>query len=517
MIVGAMIALVSLSYLTAGAASQKLRPGNTIGILMLIVGTSWTLDHLLTDVPFPVLLLARVWPAILGHLLIAYPTGRLETPGRRTVVAAGYTEMLTLVTTGYYAPPGEHWAEVAQSLEVPITSLVGFGMLSALFHRWRTSTVAQRRTLTAMLGASAVAIISFALWEPASRTGHAPPGIAFALSLSSIPFAYLTGLLRRRFDRANVADLVVRLNNAEPPNVRDALADTLHDPTLQIAYWVPTHSHYVHADGTPLHPKQPHPTQPHPTQTHTRVDRAGTPVAILLHDPVLDSELVEAACAAVGLALENERLAADLRARLRQLAESRAKVLSAAETERRRLERDLHDGVQQRLLAVAMTLALAETVPTHRSTTLLTEAKTSVLATIDDLRALCNGLHPPILTERGLPGAVRELTALTDVDLALTLDTPLPPEIETTAYYVVAEALANATKHADATRTSVTITGGPEELTIRVDDNGTGGADPSAGSGLRGLADRVEATGGTMRVLSDAEGTSVRVVLPCGS
>jgi signal transduction histidine kinase len=253
----------------------------------------------------------------------------------------------------------------------------------------------------------------------------------------------------------------------------------------------------------------------------TRVDRGESHVAVLIHDPALrhTPSLLSAACAAAALALENEQLAAELQARLNQLATSRSRMAHAAAVERRRLERDLHDGVQQRLLSAAMTLGLAESTTADRRP-LVAEAKASVLTALDELRALCNGIHPPVLTERGLPGAVREMTAIAPVptDLRIDLAEAPPPEIETVTYYVVAEALANIGKHATATRSSVSIGLENGSLVVEVGDDGRGGADPAAGSGLRGLAERVEANGGTLAVTSPpGRGTTLRAVLPCAS
>ncbi|MFE9747426.1 sensor histidine kinase [Saccharothrix saharensis] len=505
----AMLA-VSAVYVIAGVIGRRVQPRNRIGPLFVLVGVGWLLDYTVDDDgSFLLLLVCKVWPAVLGHALLAFPTGRLRTWPRRLVVASGYAETLALgVAFEFERQP---WAAAVVDAETPMTAFVGISMLGLQLHRWRVSSMAQRRTLTAMLGAAAVAIIAFVVWEPVERAGLQPPLVVLMLALSGIPFAYLAGLLRRRMDRGEVADLVVRLSgDSRRDGVQEALAATLHDPSLRVAYWVAEQERYVDVDGRPVALDS----------VHTRVDRGGVPVAVLLHDPVLDLELVDAACAAVGLALENERLTAELRAKVRQLAESRAKVLRAAEEGRRRLERDLHDGVQQRLLSAVMTLGLAETVPPDRARALAAEAKQAVLATIDDVRAVCQGIHPPVLAERGLHGAVRELTALAEPRVDLTLDLPeaVPPLVETTAYYVVAEALANVTKHAEASRTRVVISGRDGRLVVEVDDDGRGGADPVHGSGLRGLSERVEANGGTMRVVSAAEtGTRLRVVLPCGS
>ncbi|MGM1063873.1 sensor histidine kinase [Saccharothrix sp. Mg75] len=511
MLLQSAIIAVGAVYVVAGVISRRVQPRNRIGVLLVLIGVCWALDYAtVVTGPLPVLLAAKVWPAVLGHAVVAFPTGRLRTVPRRVVVAAGYAEAVALTVALHYCADLP-WGAALLDWEVQATAVIGFCMLALQVHRWTVSSLAQRRTLTAVLGASVVAVVVFAMWEPVERAGLDPPVVALILALGGIPLAYLAGLLRRRVDRGGVADLVVRLSgDSRHADVQEALAAALSDPGLRVAYWVAGQERYVDAGGRPVAPDG----------AHTRVDRGGTPVAVVLHDPGLDVELVDAACAALGLALENERLTAELRAKVRQLAESRARLVMAGEDERRRLERDLHDGVQQRLLSAAMTLGLAETVPPDRSRELAAEAKQAVLATIDDVRAVCHGIHPPVLTERGLHGAVRELTAWADPRPELVLDLPddVPPQVETTAYYVVAEALANVAKHAEASRTTVAITVTGGLLEVRVDDDGRGGADPGGGTGLRGLGDRVEANGGTMRVVSEVDaGTSVRVVLPCGS
>ncbi|GLZ28862.1 two-component sensor histidine kinase [Lentzea sp. NBRC 105346] len=489
-------------FLVAGLVGRRFQPGNPIGLLFVLAGCSWLIDRVVSDTSFWWLLPQNVWAPLLGHLVVAFPTGRLHTVPRLVVVGAAYLETAVLAAA-------RAWGNRALlDTEFAMTAVVGSGMLVLLVRQWMCSSPAQRRTLSMMVGASLLAVGVVTAWAPAYRAGMQPPYVALVLSLSGIPLAYLVGLLRRRMDRGAVADLVVRLSAGHPrASVRDALATTLHDPELRVGYWLAEQQRYVDADGSPMAPE--------PSNVLTQVNRGEHRVALLAHDPVLldNPELVDAACAAVALALDNERLTAELRARLRQLAESRDRVLQASEAERRRIERDLHDGVQQRLLSVAMTLGLAEATAPHQLTS---EAKAAVLATIDELRALCHGIHPPVLTERGLHGAVRELTAVTaGVDLTWELTDPLPPQVETTAYYVVAEALANVVKHAHATRTVVAVTGGAGSLLVRIEDDGRGGVDPERGSGLRGLTDRVEANGGTLRVHSSSRGTRVHVELPC--
>jgi signal transduction histidine kinase len=512
------VGVVAVCYLGAGMVAWRLRSRNRLGPLLMTFGVLWTLHQLgspLWDGPMGVVVAAVVglWPAVLAHLVVAFPAGRLTGAPARVVVGLAYL-CAAAMALRLTVP-----REAGQAIQgAGILALVLFGVtviwLQAV--RLRRSSATARRFLAPVLVAAVVAIALLIVQKPVTAAGTPPPYLASLawLALAGIPLAYLASLLRRRIDRGGVAELVVRLSDGHRgTGLQEALAKALHDPHLKVGYWVPESGRYVDVAGEPLPDR--------PDRVVTRVDRGG-PVAVLLHDPALleAPELIEAACAAASLALENERLTAELRARVRQLAESRTEVLRAAEAERRRIERDLHDGVQQRLLAIPITLSLAESaLGSERAAPLIGEARTATLAVLQEVRALSQGIHPPVLTERGLAGAVGELAAVAPLPLEVRMDHTgegLPPEVETTAYYVVAEALANLAKHASAGRAKVRIAGEGEWLVVEVDDDGRGGADPERGSGLRGLAARVETNGGTLVVESPlGAGTRIRAVLPC--
>jgi signal transduction histidine kinase len=226
--------------------------------------------------------------------------------------------------------------------------------------------------------------------------------------------------------------------------------------------------------------------------------------------------------AAAALALENERLQAELRAHLEELTASRTRILEAAQAERRRIERDLHDGTQQRLVSVAMTLGLADSrlsVDPESAQTILRDARAGISEALEDLRQLSRGIHPGILTERGLGPALDELTRSSHLPVELTVSLPerLPDRVEIAAYFFVSEALTNVAKYADATTVRVCVERVDDRAVIRVADDGAGGADPSRGSGLRGLRDRVEALGGRFSLTGPPEkGTVVAAEIPCG-
>ncbi len=219
---------------------------------------------------------------------------------------------------------------------------------------------------------------------------------------------------------------------------------------------------------------------------------------------------------------EVHRLNDELHARLEELAASRARIVTAGDVERRRLERNLHDGAQQRLVALALALRVAlsqlDSDPAAARAT-LADARDELALALDELRELARGLHPAVLSDRGLRAAVEMLAgrAPVPVEIAEIPDERLPEPVEAAAYYLIAEALTNVTRYAEASAVRVRVAASDGSVFVEVSDDGVGGADPAAGSGLRGLADRVEALGGTLEVVSPAgAGTSLRARIPSG-
>ena len=256
----------------------------------------------------------------------------------------------------------------------------------------------------------------------------------------------------------------------------------------------------------------------------TVVERGGQPIAALVHDPALEenSELIDSVCAAAALTLENERLQAELRARLAELQASRARLVDATEAERRRIERDLHDGTQQRLVSLAMSLGLLDTklpLDPDAAKPIAQEARAALAVALEELRVLSHGIHPAVLTERGLAAALEELAdrAALPTHVEVSIDERPGPAVEAAAYFVASEALTNAIKHSHAHEVRIAASRARDRLMIEVTDDGIGGASLLGGSGIRGLMDRVEALGGTLVVSSPpGRGTSLRAELPCG-
>ena len=304
----------------------------------------------------------------------------------------------------------------------------------------------------------------------------------------------------------------------ESGQLRDALAEALGDPSLEVLYWIPEDGRFVDPNGQAR--ELPAPGS---ARAFTQVERDGRPVAAILHDPLLlDSRdgHVDAIGAAASLALENERLDAELRCKLEELRDSRERMLRIGLEERRRLERDLHDGAQQRLVSMALELRLARARlqdDPAAAATLLAGATEELDAALGELRELARGIHPAVLSDRGLDTALETLAhrAPLPVDVDRLPGERLPEAVELAAYFVVAEALTNVAKYAHASRASVSVERSNGRLVVAVRDDGVGGADPESGTGLRGLADRIAVLEGRLDVDSPrGRGTTVTARIP---
>ena len=377
-------------------------------------------------------------------------------------------------------------------------------ILVALWRHWRDATPAGRRALLPVVVAfpieaalaAADALVRAVAFQPGIAFFDGPSGQALRLVVPMIlPVGLLITFLRPRLNRGRMASLVVELGRGVPlGGLRDVLARALGDPSLQLAFAAPSGSGYVDAAGQPVDLPVDD-----PTRTVTRLERGDELLGVLVHDPLIEVEdpgLVEAVGNAARLALENERLAAEVRAQLEEVRASRVRIVEAADAERRRVERDLHDGAQQRLVALAMRLQVAKQT-TPEASALLDEATTELETAIGEVRGLARGVHPTILTETGLAAAVDALAERTPIPVvADVVDGRFDPTVEATAYFVVAEALTNVVRYAGAAGARVTVREAGDTLLVEVTDDGRGGADPAAGSGLRGLDDRVAAIGG---------------------
>jgi signal transduction histidine kinase len=324
--------------------------------------------------------------------------------------------------------------------------------------------------------------------------------------------------VRTRLARGSIADLAVDLGRGVPlGGLRDALARALRDPTLVLAFPAPSGDGFVDPAGLPTDVPEPG----DPRRGVARLEREGETLALLVYDPAIEQEdpgRVVAVGSMARMALENERLAAQVRAQLEEVRASRARIVEAADAERRRIERDLHDGAQQRLVALAMRLDQARE-GTVGAAALIDATTAELLTAIKEVRDLAHGVHPTILTDSGLAAATEALAERTPFPVSVdATEARFSPEIEAAAYYVVAEGLTNVTRYAAATEARVEIRVADGRLIVVVADDGRGGADFEAGSGLRGLADRLAAVGGELTVASEpGAGTRLTASVPVGA
>lgn len=251
------------------------------------------------------------------------------------------------------------------------------------------------------------------------------------------------------------------------------------------------------------------------------VEREGRPAAVLIHDPTVrsDQALLDAVAAAAQLASANARLRAEVRAQIADLEASRRRILQAGDQARQRLERRLHDGAERRLAELQETLNRCRSSATGQQTRdMVARGEDQLRQAVDELRQLAQGLHPRALSEHGLAGALALLADGSPVPVEITVAAaPLAAQVEAAAYFVCSEGLENVAKYAAASRAAISVTPGADTIVVVVSDDGVGGADPRPGSGLTGLADRVETLGGTFRVQSTpGRGTRLAAEIPLG-
>jgi signal transduction histidine kinase len=535
-----------VAWLAAGVIGLWLRPGARVGALMLAVGFATFAPVLVSAGGAPGFTLSIATEglalAVAAHLFVAFPDGRVRGAGQRLLVAAAYLAAVLLPAVEWlFRDPAdvgcvrcpENVLLVAPSAAAANAMIVAVDVVAIaiavaiaviLARRWFAATGPARRVLAPVLWTSVAAALLFALGSLVEALhGFADPSRAVwwasLAGLTAIPAAFLAGLLRMRMHRSVVADLVVDLGRApSPARTRDILARALGDPTLEIVFWVPDAQRYVDACGQPVALEQAS-----ARRATSVLRRDGEPLAALSYDASLreDPKLIEAVATAARLSLENARLQADLRAQLLEVRASRARIVAADDAARRRFERDLHDGAQHRLVSLLLNMQLARRgCDVGGAGPLLDEVERELGETLHELRALAAGLLPPALAEYGLEAAVGELAGRLPlrVDVAELPSARLPEPVEVAAYFLVAEALTNAAKHAGASVATVRVRAGGGRVRVEVGDDGVGGASEDGGSGLRGLADRLAALDGRLTVSSPlGGGTRVLAEVPCAS
>ncbi len=537
--------IVSVGLLMVAAGLVAAANGeDRIGILVVLAGAALLGERLLQAIPTGFtgtvgFLLTALWAAILIHAIVTFPSGRLSSRVEGAVVAAGYVitglnlpyllvlpsleavgtrerNVLRLVSSADAA----RWIrEIGDWLSLGWTIL----LLALIVAKAWTASPAARRACGAVWAAGAVLTVSGIVIVAAGLgigDDREPYGLWLEVVAGIVPVTLAASLFITRLAQDRLVALVADLDTVGPgATLRRALRRALADPSLDIVYlragsggWIDEVGQalttQVAVDGRALTP----------------IERGGKPIAALVHDPVLlrNPERLHAAVRAAALAIDNEQLKGELRAQLHDMGGSRSRIVEAGDRERRRVERNLHDGAQQRLVGLALTLRLASrrAKGDQAVTELLAEAAGELDDALEELRELARGLHPAIVVDAGLVGALETLAERPGLPVDLSVDLPdrLPDAVEVGAYYLVAEALANANKHAQAEHVTVGAAIVDGRLWVAVTDDGCGGAAAAPGSGLEGLTDRVGALGGQLLIDSDAGGgTSVIADIPLGA
>lgn len=528
-------------FVLAGAVLAHEPTQRVTALLLAVAGSCWLAASI--RVPLSLSLSPPVPVPFLGEMagnlfwifapwaLLRYPERRLATRGEHVflVVTVAWAGLGHAVLSLFYDPSWGPWPQpvwwptVVADPDLYDRLWIVFGIVDSILALFYLTLVIRRlRRLGGVdrwvLAPMIASIFAVGILYP---LGVIPPfadsqtlSMLFAVAMFAVPAALLAAVVRRRLTHTAVADIVVALATTNSgASVAANLRTALRDPTLQVLFWVEQSHRYVDEEGQPA---------PSPGEGRMVVPIQGHPegrIGVVVADPALRRHqgLLDAAVGASGLALRNAKLQAELRARLDQVRASRKRIAEAGVTERRRIERDLHDGLQQRLLAVTLTLAQVRAATHDPAVLKVVEIMRSEMhAALQELRDVAHGVLPAMLAQGGLRPALDDIADRLPLNIELDVSPRrCPPSVETTAYFIACEALANVVKHAAAERANVRITTSDNELRLQVTDNGCGGADPTRGTGLAGLADRARAIGGELTVKTGPGGTLLQAVLPC--
>ncbi len=507
---------VGWTLIACGLIAWTRRPQSRVGPLIAITGFAWFLgtfaDSDIDAVAMLGLALATLYLGPLFHAIIGYPSGRLS--GRVTIVA---------VTACYiYAATVQLTRSTAVTISV-VTIVVVLIVLGTTIRGYRLAAGTDRQArVTAIVAAAVVALplaggsVGRLMWAGPDAERAVLGGYEAALVIIAV--VLLGDLLRARWAQAAVTELVVELGeDSGTGTLRGRLARALGDRSLAIEYWLPEANSYVDERGDPV--ELPGAGS---GKAVTVIAQHGERIAALVHDATVldDPGLIDAVASAARIAFSNVRLRAEVRGHVTDLDASRRRIIEATDAQRRRLQQELRLGVGRRLADVEGLLDLAvreARSPLNRAASAsLEDSERELHKAQAELQELAAGIHPALLMEQGLGPALSSLAERAPVPVRLVvLPDRLPAAIETAVYFVCAEALTNVGRYARASRVDVEVRAEGDLVTVLITDDGVGGANPSAGSGLKGMADRIEALGGRLSVESPAgSGTRLLARIP---
>src|SRR4051794_6298035 len=524
-----------VSFVVCGLITWRRRRDSDVGRLLTIAGFGVLLSPVLSQIHTPLTLtvaalLDELWILAYAWLILSFVTGgRLVSTVDVVLVAAYFVGLFVFqfaVMLFLDVPenlllvwPDAGIADALQKGQDAVLAGAALAVAVVVGGRWRAASAPRRRALLPSVGGAFSAVL-YAAVNVLLILGTLVVPLVTVLNaaLVTVPAALAWGLLRSRLARGDLADHFGELGTLRGVSLEAGLAKVLGDPGLVLAYRVPGERAYIDGRGQPVEPPGPG-----GDRAAAPVEREGRELGLLVYDASLDDdpELVGAVAAAAAITLDDARLHTESEDRLAELRASRERLVAASDAERRRLERNLHDGAQQRLVSVALQLRMiqnrAGTDPALAEQVKLAADELSL--SLEELRELARGIHPAVLNH-GLKAALDSLASRASVTTTVSFESSraLPEPVELAAYFVACEALANVAKYAQATTASVRVSRRNGRAVIEIADDGVGGADETTGTGLQGLADRVAALDGTLRILSPpGAGTVVTAELPCAS
>ena len=495
----------------SGLIAWSRRPGSRVGPLIVISGFAWFLGTLAGSnsglLAIVGALALTIHRAPLIHAIVGYPTGRVFGRVSVALVIAAYSYALV----------------VPLARDDAATILIATTLVASTIWTYYRSTGPRRQARRIAVVAAAVLTMPL-LTGSIGRLAEAGPDLEGALNwiypaaVALVGIILTTDLSRARWAGAEVTRLVVDLGDPPRAGIRGRLAEALADPSLELAYWLPESGGYVDDSGRPIHVPAAG-----SGRAVTVLDQDGERVGALVHDPVVfdDPVLLPAVAAAAQMALANVRLQAEIRRHLDDLEASRRRLLETSDAQSRRLELRLRQGVGRQLFDLGEVLerARADQPPSRKVAVeaLLTEAERELEEAQHDLARLATGVRPPVLAELGVGAALSALAERSGIPVRLSVPAGrLPERVETPVYFICSEALANVQKHAHSSGVDLEVrVEGGSVVVVVVADDGVGGADPSGGSGLEGLRDRIEALGGQFDIDSPrGQGTRIVAAIP---
>jgi signal transduction histidine kinase len=544
--------------IAAGCYAWWRTPHRRFGVLLVLIGAGWFLSTLSESDDSLVYSVGRVasWFVELEviYLVLSFPTGYVTHRVDRLIVAVAaflvlFVYLPTALLDGDFPVPSPYTScdagcprnavfvlgsepgvidSVVRPLRDAFAALLFLAVTLRLASRVRESTPLMRRTLNPVLGVAILRFAAAALFVAIRRVDESSDALGAlawvaALALPAMAAAFLAGLLRWRLFVAHaLQSLGVRMRDGRGSSVlQSTLAEALGDPSLRLLYRVPLNGGtWIDVDGTRVAAPEPG-----PGQLVTTVGGGDDgPIAAIVHDDALGGhdELIEAVAGYARITIDNMRLYAEVEASLAEARDSRARIVASADRERRKIERDLHDGAQQRLVALRIKVELAEEALRNDPEAGLARVHAlgpELEQTLEEIRALAHGVYPPLLSDEGLGEALRAAARRATVPATVSVDGigRYPPEVESAVYFCCVEALQNAAKHAGGAASVSVRLSADDRLRFEVRDDGAG-FDPGAvsgGTGLTNMRDRISAIGGDLELwAAPGQGAAVTGSVP---